>query len=48
MPLTQDLTKFTTASQSVATYSYTDIANGLGYISTFLANEEDSGGVGYF
>jgi len=48
MPLTNDLTKFSTASPVVASYSYTDIANGLGYISSYLANEQDSGGVGYF
>lgn len=37
MPLTQDLTKFTTASQSIASYNYTDIASGLGYSTFYLS-----------
>lgn len=31
MPLDPDLQEFTTASQAVASYDYTDIINGLGY-----------------
>lgn len=36
MPLDQDLTEFTTASQVLLNYNYTDIASGTGYITYFL------------
>lgn len=37
MPLDQDLTEFTTASQAVVSYNYTDIADGTG-VQIFFAN----------
>ena len=48
MPLkTPELTKFTTASQSVVTYNYTDVANGLGVSNFYAAPVADSTGSSY-
>ena len=57
MPLTQDLTKFTTGTQSVATYDYKDLAAQTGYRSFYpmdfqggtyaLSTQENYSDVGY-
>lgn len=44
MPLSQDLTTFTTSSQAVASYDFTDIVSGTGYITLYAGNTDG----GYF
>ena len=47
MPLDPKLTKFTTASPILASYSYTDIADGTGIITLNGSNVEDSAAVDF-
>jgi len=47
MPLTKDLTKFTTASPAIATFSYVDLINGLGYETFYSTVSEDNAATSY-
>jgi len=47
MPLTQDLTKFTTASQQIVTYNYTDFIQNIGYLKFYGMSTEDDTSTDY-
>lgn len=47
MPLPPELTEFTTASQSIASYDYVDIINGIGVEIFYATKATDTGGTTY-
>tara|TARA_R100001530_G_C4315863_1_gene154350 strand:- start:1046 stop:1663 length:618 start_codon:yes stop_codon:yes gene_type:complete len=47
MPLTKDLTKFTTTSQTLASYSSEEIASGLLFVTNYLTVTKDNAGTQY-
>ncbi len=47
MPLDPKLQKFTTISPVIASFSFSEVTSGLGFIKYFLMQTEDSGGVDY-
>ncbi len=47
MPPNPQLTKFITASQAIASYSFSEFASGLGFIKFYLAGTNLSTGVDY-
>ena len=47
MPLSQPLTKFTTASPAIATFSFEEIAGGVKFITFYPLVTEDNSGIQY-
>ena len=47
MPLDPKLNKFSTASPVIATFDFTDLASGTGFITFFLTTSEGSSGTEY-
>lgn len=44
MPLSQDLTEFTTTSPTIASYNFSEIVSGLGYIDFYLFSYQNETG----
>ena len=47
MPLDPKLTKYTTASPSIASFTFSELVSGLGFIKFFLAGTNDDTGTNY-